>query len=236
MTAAVGPGLVRPNEVVADERPPAAGILVGAFHHESVSRPHHEDVTVTERLPRAIHQDRGAVRHRRLHGLPAHIENDGPIRMNPDLVEPVAPKRQTVLSPVAADLAFRSRRSGRLAYERVRLIRHDGGPASYEGVAHRQCPEQRATSMMGATCRTRLRGLALLHAAAAAPPHARSRSAHAAGRCARTGAAPGARRRVVVPMRFRCDGASAATPGTHRGRRRWPNPPVSRAPDTRRGR
>ena len=70
---------------------------------------------------------------------------------------------------------------------------------------------------------------------AAAPSHAYSRFAHVSGRCTRTGTAPGARRRVVVPVRFRCDGATIATPGTHRGTRRWPNPPAPRAPATTRG-
>ena len=136
----------------------------------------------------------------------------------------------------AAGHRFRSPRSGRLAYGYVRPIRQDGGPASYYGMAHGPCPERRAMLMMGATCPNRLRGLALPHTAAAAPPHARSRFAHAAGRCTRTGAAPGARCRVVAPMRFRCDGATVATPGTHRGTRRWPNPPAPRAPATARDR
>ena len=162
---------------------------------------------------------------------------------HPDIRHNLPAGRESPPAPACRPIVghpFRPRRSGTLAYGCVRPIRHDGGPASYEGVAHRPCPQWRAISMMGATGPDRLRGPAVVHTAAAAPPHAHARFPHTTGRYMRTGTAADTRcrvgRRVVAPMRVRCDGAIVAISGTRRGRRRWPNPPAPRAPATARGR
>ena len=100
----VGPRLVRPTDVVADEQPSTVRILAGALDHKRSTCPNHEDATATEFLPIAIHKDRRAVRHSRLHRLPAHTEDDGPSWIDSVLDQPVVSKVHTGLRALNADL------------------------------------------------------------------------------------------------------------------------------------